>query len=68
MVVQLRDVAYWNGVREQWSYLGHLFDVEFIRLDVERKYQNKSRLVGFGLSGVVIFLEEEDLDWADSYA
>lgn len=35
---------------------------------MERKNQNKSRLAGFGLSGGVIFLEEEDMDWADSYA
>lgn len=47
-MVQLRDVAHWSGVREQWSDLDYLLVVE-LGLDVEEKYQNRLRVMGFGL-------------------
>lgn len=41
--------------------MGYLFEVEFVGLDVGRKYKNKSRVMDFGYSKW-IFLWEEDLD------
>lgn len=48
-MVQLRDVAHWSEVREQWPDLDYLVVME-LGLDVEEKYQNKLRVMVSGLS------------------